>query len=254
MVTPCALSPKPPANRSDERFRLVDPESDSGHPAVPDAHPARRHGVQGHEDPAVSRHRPADSHGDRQPARRSAGADGNRGCTQDRERGCHAAGNQAHLHQGAGRYGHRYRRIPPRKADPGSARRCARRRFAHPRRPAGRPQGPGHFQGQSGRRADPDLHRRLDAHGRRGAVVVRRQHGDQGAAQRARCRRRGPRRRRDPRNRHRARSGPAARARRHGRRHFAPVASDPAGSLGRPRRCRRHRAVGAHHCHRKLGR
>jgi multidrug efflux pump subunit AcrB len=44
--------------------------------------------------------------------------------------------------------------------------------------------------------ADPDLHRGLQPHGRRGAVLVRRQHRDQGPAQRARRRRGGPRRRR----------------------------------------------------------
>jgi Cu/Ag efflux pump CusA len=39
-------------------------------------------------------------------ARRRAGAAGNRGGAQDRELGRHAAGRQAHLHQGAGRRGH----------------------------------------------------------------------------------------------------------------------------------------------------
>ena len=48
--------------------------------------------------------------------------------------------------------------------------------------------------------------------------------------------------------------GSPARAARHGGRHFAPVAADPAGRLGRPRRCRRRRTVGAHHRHRAVGR
>ncbi len=94
-------------------------------------------------------------------------------------------------------------------------------------------QGSGDFQGQPGRRADPHLHRRLEPHGRRGAVVVRRQHRHQGHAQRARRRCGGARRRRHPRNPRRTRPGPPARAARHGGRCLAPVAPDPAGSLGR---------------------
>ena len=39
-------------------------------------------------------------------AGRGAGADGDRGRAQDRELACHAAGHQAHLHQGAGRNRH----------------------------------------------------------------------------------------------------------------------------------------------------
>jgi hypothetical protein len=199
--------------------------------------------------PAVHGHRPADGQRHRRAARRRAGADGNRGGAQDREFGGHAAGRQAHLHLGAGRRRHHHRRVPPRKAHAGGGRRRARRGVAHARRPARRPARPGHHQGQPGRRADPHLHRGIKAHGRRGAVLVRRQRRHQGAcwpcaawarwrasaASRARCRS--------------TRPGPPARAGRHRGRHFAPAAPGAAGRLGRPRRHRRRRAVGAHHRH-----
>jgi multidrug efflux pump subunit AcrB len=48
------------------------------------------------------------------------------------------------------------------KADAGGGRRRARRRLAHPLRPARRPARPGDQQGQPVRRADPDLHRGLE--------------------------------------------------------------------------------------------
>jgi hypothetical protein len=57
-----------------------------------------------------------------------------------------------------------------------------------------------------------------------------------------------------PRNPHRTRSGPDAGAQRHGGRHLAPVAASPAGGFGRPFRHRRHRAIGAHYCHRAASR
>jgi hypothetical protein len=44
---------------------------------------------------------------------------------QDRERGRHAAGPQAHLHQGAGRRGHHHRRVPAGKAGAGGGGRRA---------------------------------------------------------------------------------------------------------------------------------
>jgi hypothetical protein len=101
----------------------------------------------------------------------------NRGGAQDRELGRHAAGRQAHLHQGAGWPGDGHRRVPAREADAGSGRRRARRRFPHPLGPARRPQGPGDLADHSRRCADPDLYRRFQPHGRRSAVLVRRQRG-----------------------------------------------------------------------------
>ena len=64
---------------------------------------------------------------------------------------------------------------------------------------------PGGRQGQPLGLPDPDLHRRLQPDGRRGAVLVRRQHGGQADAERARRRRGVARRRRRPRGAGRAR-------------------------------------------------
>ncbi len=95
-------------------------------------------------------------------AGRVAGAAGDRGRAQDRELDRHAAGRQAHLHQGAGRHGDDHGRVPPREADAGSGRRRARRGLARALRPARRPARPGHPEGRPGRHADPDLHRRVE--------------------------------------------------------------------------------------------
>ena len=122
-------------------------------------------------------------------------------------------------------------------------------------RPAGRPARPDHHEDRPRRLADPDLHRRLDAHGRRGAVLVRRQ-----------------RRRR---KRLLAVRGVGAVTRVGGVTREVRVELDPArllalnataadisrqlrqiaaGSVGRPRRRRRRRAIGAHHRHGAVGR
>ncbi len=90
--------------------------------------------------------------------------------------------------------------------------------------------------------------------GRGSAELVRRQQRDQGDAQRARRGRGGARGRRHARGAGRAGPGAAAGAERDRGRHLAPAAPDPAGSVGRAHRCRRRRAVGAHHRHRAVGR
>ena len=119
---------------------------------------------------------------------------------------------------------------------------------------AGRPARSGDRESQPVRRADPDLHRRLQPDGRRGAVVVRRQHRREAPALRARRGRSRARRRRRPRGARRARSRADAGAQCHCGGHLPPIAADPAGSLRRPRRHRRRRAVGAHDRHRAVGR
>ena len=109
-----AAAPAPAAPRSpskepsmrDERLRLVDPQPDPGDPAVRHAHAGGPAGLPGDEGAALPGHRPADRHRHRLAARRLAGAAGDRGRAQDRELARHAAGRQAHLHQGAGRHGH----------------------------------------------------------------------------------------------------------------------------------------------------
>ena len=192
--------------RGDERIGLVDPQPDSRDPAVRHAHAAGHDGLPRNEDPAVPRHRPADGDRQRVAAGRLAVAAGDRRRAQARELDRDAAGHQAHLHQGAGRRGHADRRVPPREADAGSGRRRARRGLARALRSARRPARPGDLAHEPLGLADPHLHRCLGAHGRRGAVLVRRQHRDAAPAQREGRRRGGARRRREPRSARRARS------------------------------------------------
>ena len=208
--------------------------------------------LPGDEDPELPRHRPADGHGDGVAARRLAGAARDRGRAQDRELDRHAAGRQAHLHQGAGRRGDHHRRVPPREADAGGGRRRARRGRARALRPARRPARPG----RSPRWSSPGApiltytvaSSRMDDEA---LSLVRRQHTSPRRCSAVRgvgavARVGGV----DARGAGRARPGAAAGAERHRGRHLAPAAPGAAGGLGRPRRRRRRRAVGAHHRHR----
>jgi RND family efflux transporter MFP subunit len=164
------------------------------------------------------------------------------------------ARRQAHLHLGPGRHLDDDGRVPAREADAGGRRRRPRRRLARALRPARRAARSDHLQVRPRRLAHPDLHGRIDPHGRRGAVVVRRRHGDAHPARRARRRRGDAGRRRDARGPRRARPGAPAGAERHRRRHLAPAAPDAARIVGRPHRRRRRRAVGADDRDRAVGR
>ena len=101
MAIPYALLTQ--KSRRHERLFLVDPEPDSGSLAVHHAHAARSDVVHEHEDSAVHGYRSANGYGYCEPAGRSAGTNGNRGGTQDREFGRYAARDQAYLQQNSGR-------------------------------------------------------------------------------------------------------------------------------------------------------
>ena len=163
-----ALAPAPPhalpsaSRHGHQRLPLVDPEPGAGGAAVHHADDPRPDELPGDEDPELPGHRPADDHHDGVAARRVAGAARDRGGAQDRELDRDAAGRQAHLHQGAGRHRDDLDRVPPREADPGGARRRARRGAADPLRPARRPARPGDHEDGARRRADPHLHGVVD--------------------------------------------------------------------------------------------
>ncbi len=145
-----------------------------------------------------------------------------------------------------------HRRIPPRKADAGGARRRARRGLARALRPAGRPARPGRSR-RSNLAGSPILTYTVasSAHGRRGAVVVRRQRRSPRRMLGVQRRRRGRARRR----RRRARC--ASNSTRRELLALNATAADisrqlragAAGRLGRPHRRRRRRTIGAHHRH-----
>ena len=159
--------------------------------------------LQGDEDPELPRHRPADGHRHRVAAgrrRRRSSRPTSRARSRTRSRRCRASSTSTPRCRTASSTIDG--RVPPREADAGSGRRRARRGLARALRPAGRAARSDHHQVRPRRLADPDLHGRVEPHGRRGAVLVRRQHGDASAARGAR-RRRGDARRR----RRRARSG-----------------------------------------------
>ena len=135
-----------------------------------------------HEGAELPGHRPADGQRHRVAAGRGAGAAGNRRRAQDRELDRHAAGPQAHLHQGAGRRRHHHRGIPAGKAGAGSGRRRALGRIARAQRPAGRRARAHRHQDGPGEPAGAGLHRRI-----RRAWTKRRCPGSSTTTSRAGC-------------------------------------------------------------------
>ena len=224
---------------------MVHPQPGAGADAVRAAELRRRPVVFGDEGAEFSGPGPADHQRQRRAARRLASATRDRRRAQDREFAGHAAGPEAHLHQGAGRQRHVHHRIPARKTGAGGTRRRALRGGAGSRRPAGGYARPDRHQARPGRRADPGLHRRLEPARRGRPVLVRGGQHRQAAVAGARCRRGQSRGWCDARDRHRARPGASGLVRHRRRRHLAPVEAGPAGSRRRPRRYRQGRAGGA---------
>ena len=210
-ATWCASSTRRPAMQRDRRVgaasdaarAMINVSSWSirnpipGDPAVHHADARRPDGLPGDEDPELPGHRPADGHRHGVAARRVAGAARDRGRAQDRELGRDAAGRQAHLHHGAGR-----RRRRSRSSSGSRSRRRKRSTTCATRSRASAPTCPADLRDPVIAKIDlagaPILTYTVAStpHGRRGAVLVRRQHGDKRAARGARRRRGDARRRR----------------------------------------------------------
>ena len=233
---------------------MVDPQSHPDGDAVRDAHPRRARRLQGDEDPELPGHRAADDHRQCLAAGRRPRPARDRGRAQDRELGRQRAGREAHLFDAAGWHRHHQRRVPPREAGAGGARRDARRGEPDTRGPARRPARPGDLEAEHLGHADPHLHRGIVAHGRGGAVLVRRERGLEGPARSAWRRRRRSGRRRGARGTRGTRPGAADRPGRDGGGGVARAAPAAARAVRRPHRPRGWRAGGAHARHRALGR
>ena len=235
---------------------LVDPQPDPVGAAVHHADARRPDELPGDEDPELPGHRPADGHRHRVAARR-APAQLETEVARKIENSIATLQGVKHIYtkvqDGTATITVEFRLEKPTQE---ARRRRARRGRAGALRPARRPARPGHHEDGPRRRADPDLHRRVDAHGRRGAVLVRRQPRSRKAllavrgvgAVSARRRRR----------RARCASSSTRRALLALNATAADISRQlrqiAAGSVGRPRRRRRRRAVGAHDRHRAVGR